>query len=168
MPQRVPIAAVVILLAAGVVYAGAASVRGYQQLFAQPRAAGPSASIDGLMGPLQIASIDELRSAVHRAGWRRDSDIVMLAAVSSMSAPRITQAHFVAGYALYPRRVWLAWWCDPSAASAQCHAAEAAPDPFTALSKHATRHVMLVASENPFPRSRMRRLSDVLSLVDVH
>jgi hypothetical protein len=158
----------VILAAGGFVYAGAASVRGYQQLFAQPRAAGPSASIDELMGPLQIDSIDVLRSAVARAGWHRDSDIVMLAAVSSTSAPRVTQTHFVAGYALYPRRVWLAWWCDPSAESAQCDATGAAPDPFTALSKHATRHVMLVASRNPFPRSHLRRLSDVLSLVDVH
>jgi hypothetical protein len=116
------------------------------------------------MRPLQIENMDVLRFAVVRAGWRRDSDIVLVAAVSSLTPAAATQAHFVAGYALYPRRVWLASWCDPSPASC---AAGTVSDPFATLSKHATRHVMLAASRNPFSGNRSRRVSGVLSLVQV-
>ena len=165
MSRRVSRAAILTLLCAGFAYASVSSVRGYRRLFAEPGATGPSASIDALMRPLQIENMDVLRFAVVRAGWRRDSDIVLVAAVSSMTPAAATQAHFVAGYALYPRRVWLASWCDPLPASC---AAGTVSDPFATLSTHATRHVMLAASRNPFPANRSRPVSGVLSLVQVH
>jgi hypothetical protein len=165
MSRRVSLAAVLILLCAGFTYAGVASVRGYRRLFAEPRAIGPSASIDALMRPLQIESMNVLRSAVIRTGWRRDSDIVLVAAVSSMTPTAMTQAHLVAGYALYPRRVWLASWCDSVPASC---AVGTISDPFAMLSKHETGQVMLAARRNPFPDNRSRRVSGLLSLVQVH
>ena len=165
MSRRVSLAAVLILLCIGFAYAGVASVRGYRRLFAEPRAIGSSASIDALMKPLQIDSMHVLRSAVIRTGWRHDSDIVLVAAISSMTPAAMTQAQFVAAYALYPRRVWLAPWCD---SVAETCAAVKVSDPAAMLSKHETTQVMLAAGKSPFPRNRGRRVSDLLSLVQVH
>ena len=164
MSRRVSLAAILILLCVGFAYAAVASVRGYQRLFAGPAPVGPSGTIDALARPLEIESLDVLRSAIVRTGWGRDNDIVLVAAASSMTPAAMTQAHYVAGYALYPRRVWLARWCDPVPGS--CGAGTVS-DPFAMLSTHATTHVMLAARTNPFAGSRSRRVSAVLSLVQV-
>jgi hypothetical protein len=154
------------LLTVGFAYAGAASVRGYRRVFAQPRASGPSASIDDLIGVLQIDSIEVVRSAVARAAWPRDSDVVLVAAAPSMTPAAITQAHFALGYALYPRRVWLAPRCDTRQPE-PCGLPGTMSDPLAVFSRHATRQLVLIGPVNPFPGSRSRRLSETLSLVQV-
>lgn len=152
-----------VLLPAGFTYSGVATLRQYRDLFDEPATAGPSATIDAYLAPVQLSSGEELRRAVQRI-WPSDEHVVLLADASALSRQDIQQIYFATAYLLYPRTVSLAPWCDPHATRCGMSGLEASPE--AAISGDVKR-VIVVAHANVFPDARSRRLSEMLTLVQL-
>jgi hypothetical protein len=163
---RASATAIVAMLAAGCLYAACATVRFYGGVFALPAARGANAAIDESLQPVGLDA-RQLRDGVGRAGWPADSDIVVLGAVSGVPVNDLTQAYYSASYLLYPRRLWMAAWCDDRAAKVDCDRRHALSDASAAVQAHHARRVMVVGTLNPFRPGASRPLSDRLSLVDL-
>jgi hypothetical protein len=154
-------------LVIGFMYSGVAVLRGYRELFRAAQASGPAATIDPYMAPMSLRSGQDLRDAVARAGWGPDEDVALVAEASALSAEDMVQAHFAASYLLFPRRVWLAPWCDRQASQTQCDALHASADPLAEPSRHDARYAILVGRSNPFPHASGRQVSDMMRLVSL-
>lgn len=151
-------------LVAGFLYAGRATAVRYYEIFREPAAGQPSASIDIHLEPAGLAGADDLRRAVAEAGWGPGEDILVLAASSAITRQDLYQLYYSTGYLLYPSRAWLAAWCDPEASATQCETLDA-ERPQSAVARYRVRRVLLVGGGNPFPGSDSRRLSDRIILV---
>jgi hypothetical protein len=158
---------IIAMLVAGFLYSATATVRFYRGVFALPAARGSNATIDDSLQVVNLMNGEQLREATGRAGWPSDADIVVLGPVSSVSVTDLTRVYYSASYLLYPRRIWLAAWCDGEAAKEECSRRHALSDPSAAVAGHHARHVMLVGPSNPFVHGSSRPLSNRLSLVDL-
>jgi hypothetical protein len=166
VPQRALAATIVAMLVVGFFYSGTATIRFYRATFAQPAGRGSNATIDN---GLRVVNLNgkELRAAIERAGWLPDAAIVVLGAVSSVSAEDLTEVYYSASYLLYPRPVWLASWCDEEAAPAECLLRHALPDPMIAATGRHAHDVMVVGPSNPFVHASSEPLSNRLNLVEL-
>ncbi|HUP40785.1 MAG TPA: hypothetical protein VM115_11740 [Vicinamibacterales bacterium] len=156
----------IVLLAGGFVYAGAATARRYRDIYRTPVPRSTSASIDAHLAPAHIAGADALRRAVIRAGWPPGEDVVVLARASTFTRAELYQVFHATGYLLYPRRVSVAAWCDERATPAQCQALDA-QGVKSAIARHGARRVLLIGGENRFPFAYSARLSDMAALVSL-
>jgi hypothetical protein len=96
--------ALAVMLAAGFVYSGIATLRQVRLVFQAPRVAGRSASIDAYLAPMNLSSGEDLRRAARCLGPISE-EIVLLADGPTLSRDDLRQISYAAGYLLYPRRV---------------------------------------------------------------
>jgi hypothetical protein len=155
-----------VLLAIGFVYAGAATVRRYVDIYRSPTARSASSSIDAQFAPARIAGADALRRAVADAGWRPGEEVVVLARASAVTPGELNQILFATGYLLYPSRVQVGAWCDAGAALAHCKTLEA-QDPESTVARYGAQRFLVIGGQNPFPSARWAPLSDMAALVSL-
>jgi hypothetical protein len=130
-----------ILLAAGCAYSGVATFRLVHQLFRQPAADGPSATVDAFLAPVNLSSAAPLRRAV-RCLWPSREEIAVVGD-GSLTTQEMTQIYYVAGYLLQPHRILL----RPHGSALPAR--------------------LIVAGRPPQPSdARSRTLSDMLTLVE--
>jgi hypothetical protein len=168
MPQRAIDAVVIVaLLVSGFLYSATGTVRFYREVFARPAVGGSNGAIDENLRLVNLASGQRLREATDQAGWPADADVAVLAPVSTVSDDTLTQLYYSFSYLLYPRRLWLAAWCDGEAAVEECSRRHALSDAAAAVAGHHARRVILIGRSNPFVHASGRRLSNELSLIDL-
>jgi hypothetical protein len=158
--------ALIVLLAGGFVYAGAATARRYCDIFRTPVTRSASASIDAHLAPAHIAGAEVLRHAVAEAGWARGEDVVVLARASAFTRGELYQVFYATGYLLYPSRVSVAAWCDERATQERCQTLEAQTLE-SAVARQGARQIVFIGGENPFPSERSAPLSDMAALVSL-
>ncbi len=167
-PQRAVDAVVIVtLLVSGFLYSAGATVVFYRGLFAKAVVGGSNATIDKNLQLVNLANGQQLREATDQAGWPADVDVTVLAPVSGVSGDDLARLYYSFSYVLYPRRLWLAAWCDGEAAMEECSRRHAPLVPADAVGGHHARRVILVGSSNPFARGSSRRLTNRLSLIDI-
>ena len=164
--------AIVMVLLVGFADSTVETIGAYRKIFQRPVVSGRSAMIDAFVAPA-FAAAEDLRQAVERAGWAPGDSVVFLAAASAIGPSVIGDYAFLrystaASYLLYPRPVWVAFWCDPAASPAHCETLGALSDYAALVSRHQARHVLLYGASNPFANASSRALSDSLTLVDLH
>jgi hypothetical protein len=158
--------ALIALLAIGFLYAGAATVRRYIEIYQSPVPRSVNASIDAHLAPARIAGADALRHAVAEAGWLPGEDVLVLARASTVTRGDLYQVFYTTGYLLYPTPVWIGAWCDARATRAQCDILEAGSAELVAA-RHRARRMLVIGGGNPFPSARSSRLSDIAALVSL-
>jgi hypothetical protein len=167
MPSRsVTRCTLIVLLAIGFAYAGAATLRRYVDIYRSPAPRNASASIDAHLAPSRIASAGALRHAVAEVGWLPGEDVVVLARASAVTRGELYQVFYATGYLLYPSHVWVGAWCDARATQAQCETLEA-QSPESAAARFRARRMLVIGGENPFPSARSAPLSDRAALVNL-
>lgn len=95
---------IVIMLVAGSLYAGQATVRRYVEIYRSPLRSDVSASIDRHLVPAGVTA-EELREAVERAGWQPGDDVLVVASERPATREDLYQVYYSTGYLLYPSRV---------------------------------------------------------------
>lgn len=165
--RRLAVLSAVIMLAVGFVYSGIASIGLYRRLLGRPGVAGVSSTVDAYLAPAGVSSAQELQQAVQIAKWSSDSDVVFLAEASALSRQDLYQVYYSTSYALYPRRVWLASWCDSAASAAQCETTNARATAESAIARHGARHVVMIGRRNSFPHARRQPVSGMVSLLEL-
>ena len=121
-----------------------------------------------LTGPPPSSRVlQELQQAVQIARWSSDSDVVFLAEASALSRQDLYQVYYSTSYALYPRRVWLAAWCDAEASASQCETTNARATAESAIARHGARHVVIIGRRHSFPHARRHPVSGLVSLLEL-
>lgn len=167
MRERSPLRRMlVVLLAVGFAYAGAATARRYVEIYRSSTARGASSSIDTHLAPARIAGAAALRNAVAEAGWLPGEEVVVLARASAVTRGELYQVFYAAGYLLYPSRVRVGAWCDIAATKAQCATLET-QTPQATVARYGARRVLVLGGENPFPSAHWAPLSSMAALVSV-
>ena len=167
MRRRRPIRlALVVLLALGFVYTGAATARRYVDIYRYSTPRSASSSIDAHLAPARIAGADALRRAVADAGWRPGEEVIVLARASAVTRGDLYQVFYATAYLLYPLRVRVGAWCDAGATQAQCDTLEA-QTPQSAVARYGARRALVLGGENPFPSAQWAPLSDMAALVSL-
>ena len=140
------------MLGAGVAYSGWRSVELYGMVMGSAKPGGAASGINLYLSPLDVSSIDVIRAAVSRPGWRSAEDISLVApSPSKLSRDEITQVQFALGYALYPARIWLR---TPNEATA-------------AARDHGQRRVILIGGGDELPSRAVQSISRVAHLVEL-
>ena len=158
--------ALIVLLAIGFAYAGAATARRYIAISRSPAARSASSSIDAHLATAGIAGADALRRGVADAGWQPGDEVVVLARASAVTPAELNRIVYATGYLLYPSRVRVGAWCDADAAPAQCTALEA-HSPEAAVARHGARRLLVLGGQNPFPSAQWAPLSGTAALVSL-
>jgi hypothetical protein len=164
-PSRIRLA-LVVLLAIGFAYAGAATARRYVEIYRSSTGRSASSSIDAQLAPARIAGADALRRAVADAGWRPGEEVLVLARASAVTPAELNQIFFATGYLLYPSRVRVGAWCDAGAALTHCKTLEA-HDPESTVARYGAQRVVVIGGENPFPSARWAPLSNMAALASL-
>lgn len=164
-----------LVLVAGLLRSGAGLAYYYVIMLQTPFVLSPTATTDELVKSVGLPAADALVTGVAIAGWSSEEDVAVVAAVSAVSAQDAVQFHRVAGYLLYPRRIWLIRWCDPAASAAECAAESdravtsanpAINDIGEALLAHRARNLIVLGREAlPLHSARTLTLSPVVHLV---
>ena len=97
-------AALAVMLAAGFVYSGVATLRHLRGVFQVRAATGRSVSIDAYLAPVNLSSGEDLRRAARCLDPFTD-EIVLLADGPALSRQELLQTSYAAGYLLYPHRI---------------------------------------------------------------
>lgn len=163
-------AAAALVLVAGLARSGAGLAYYYVQMLQKPIAMAPTGTTDELVRSVGLPTSDALVTGIANAGWSSADDIVVVAPISAVSAQEAVQFHYVAGYLLYPRRIWLIRWCDPAASVTQCSdpAIPAIHDIGDALHAHGTRKLIVLGREPlSLPPARKLTLSPVVHLFEL-
>jgi hypothetical protein len=141
-----------VMLYAGVLYAGIATVRLYGQVFTRPPA-GAASALDVYFAPTELSSASALEDAVLAAKWPADANVVVVAD-PSLDRQTIYQTYYSTSYVLYPRRVWLISACDGETAEA-------------AIDRYDARFVVSIGRTMILPHAEHRKLSDMFSLIEL-
>jgi hypothetical protein len=142
-----------LVLCAGFLYSGFATLRLYGQVLQESVVTGPFGTIDGFLKPVNLSSGSQLRLAVERAGWPSDADVVLRAPDEVLSRQDLYQVYYSTSYLLYPRRVWLD---SPSASDGPTGRHESG-------SRRGSRYVVLIGSTNSL-HHRHHPVSDMIAL----
>jgi hypothetical protein len=153
--ERLLVAGAALLLVAGLLRSGAGLAYYYAIMLQTPFVLSPTATTDELVKSVGLPAADALVTGVAIAGWSPEDDVVVVAAVSAVSAQEAVQFHYVASYLLYPRRIWLIRWCDSAASGVECSAESdravvaATNDIGDALLTRRARNLIVLGGEAP-------------------
>ena len=164
--ERVVAGSAAVLLLAGLLRTGAGLARQYIQLFTHLGAVSATATTDQLVRPVGLYDGNVLVTGVASAGWPSADEVTVVAPVSAFTAADAAQFQRVASYLLYPRRVWLIQWCDPSSSDGACPAS-AARDIAATLHARQARHVIALGPALPLKATRTLTLSPLVHLVEL-
>ena len=103
--RRAASASMAVMLAAGFVYSGVATIGHLRRVVQVPPAESRSASIDPYLAPANLSSSEDLRRAVRCLRGPLTDEILLLADGPALSDEHLVQISYAAGYLLYPQRV---------------------------------------------------------------
>jgi len=146
------------LLMAGFVYSASGTAREYRRVASQPKVAGPDATIDEVLAPLNVRA-RELRPALAAP---HVSGPIAFYAPSSASDHDVQRAFLAVSYLLAPQPLPLVRWCDQERTAC---ARRLVDDAEIDARRRGLTQAVVFGDQNPFRTRVVDRIAERLMLV---